>query len=252
MKLAKHNVSSIAVGFPRDVLVSALSEAINLINDCKVMRETLQNLKDGKADEYDVADLLEDYSIFGTESLSVYRQCNTSDKIEVNKYLNRVFTDLEVLKKRLNSAIDVMCCIEKDEIESLMKSLYKVISGFLYFVLIEFNVFECLSENGTVKDDAEVDEILASYCKRENTAVGKLVDQLYGLSKEFVPKLDIFDSYPELEEPFQSIMGPSSACLDEKFLTLDMIKQVIDGTLSPDDLAQTILAMEIEEDQTIQ
>lgn len=249
--IKKHEVSSIAVGFPRTVLVGSFSEAVSIIKDCQEMEHALKNLKVGEADEFDVTDLLEDYFTLDRENLESFKRCNTSCKIEVNKYLNRVFTDLEVLRKRLDAAIKAMCCIDVEEIDSLLKSLYKVISGFLYFILIEFDIFDYVDANGDVNTTGDVDEIVMSYCNRENKKIDDLVSYLYSLSKDYVPKLDIFDSYPELEEQFQSVMGPNCACIDEKYLTLKMIKDVIDGITTPEDLIQMLVELGLEEDQSV-
>ena len=54
--IKKHEVSSIAVGFPRTVLVGSFSEAVSIIKDCQEMEHALKNLKVGEADEFDVTD----------------------------------------------------------------------------------------------------------------------------------------------------------------------------------------------------
>ena len=48
--------------------------------------------------------------------------------------------------------------------------------------------------------------------------------------------LSIFDDYPELEEDFEAIMGPDLGALIGVDLTIEQVRKIISGAMTPEEL----------------
>ena len=239
--LNKHDVSILALCFERDSLISALTEAYQVVQNCKNIESTIKEYTEGSIDEFDVIDTIQDCSSFDLTDLEKFKTYRCSKKLIVNKYLVRVFSDVETLLKKLKRAEDASFCITDDEVKDIQDSIYKVISGMIFFILVEFDVFDCLNDNGDVVLDS-IDEIVVSYCQRYCKEPKDFLTELCNDSKVYTLKFDVFDSNPELELPFQQVMGPSIVGVDEEQLTLDIVKKVIAGDISPEDLVASMMS----------
>ena len=55
-------------------------------------------------------------------------------------------------------------------------------------------------------------------------------------------RLDFFDEYPELEEKFESLLGPDYYNIPEDVLTKEIVQDVIDGNLPVDDFVRKYIS----------
>lgn len=245
MKLEKHQVSSFAGNVSRDLIVDAFGEAMTLTRDCRRIYTSLNEFKEKNIDEFDLMDEIEAYASFDIASLSRYCGCMCSKKIIVNKYMERVLQLYSAAEENLRKALDVSFCISDEELDAVIAQLYGVIAGTGFFCLVEFDVFDLLQEDGSVCLDS-VDEILVSYSQTTMMPIPDLVEELLSLASEFKPRFDIFDSYPELEDEFQKIMGPNIIGVNDEYLTIELVQQVINGNMTPEELVLMMAAYDEE------
>lgn len=243
MKLVKHEVSSLSGEVAREAIVSTFEEAVTLYHDCKHIYDALNEYKVAGGDELDLMDEVEPYKAFHLTSLAWFSSCKCSKNILVNKYLERVFCTISAFERNLSLAVDAAFCIQDDELDLLVKQSYDVVAGAIFFCLVEFDLFSNIDDEKT----AEVDEIVVSYCQRRMASLSDLQKELIEASKQFHPKFDVFDANPEYEDEFQKIVGPAIVGIDESCLTTELVKQVILGEITVEELMLTIAGSTEEE-----
>ena len=244
MNLKKHYLSEFAGTVPREFVVNSFREAVDLMQDCRKVYQLLQKYEDGEFDEFDLTDEVGLYSSFYVSDLQMYCHCLCSTSVMVNKYMKRTMEQYVSFSENLNKAIKACFCINEDEIKVLLSQAYNVISGVSFFCMVEFNLFDSIPDTGDV---VEMDEIAFSYCRLTNKDPNDFVRECHEFATSFRPKFDVFDSYPELELEFQKVMGPNIIGVNEEYLTLEMVKEVLSGVTSPEQLVATVARLEEEE-----
>ena len=76
------------------------------------------------------------------------------------------------------------------------------------------------------------EEIYDKFCKHYGLNPEEYTKSINDLRSIYKIKLNFFDEYPELEEPFEAMMGPNIINIDEDKITLDIVKQVLKGDIS--------------------
>ena len=115
-----------------------------------------------------------------------------------------------------------------------------VLKNLLFIVYFEFDMG---SVNYEEKDGRYyIDEIYDKYCKQYGLDPEEHTKTIEDLKSVYKIKLNFFDEYPTLEEPFETMMGPK--------ITLDIVKKVITGEMS-DQQAYEILRDGSDDDDDI-
>ncbi len=105
-----------------------------------------------------------------------------------------------------------------------------IIKNLLFIVYFEFDME---SVNCQEKDERfYIDEIYDKFCKHYGLNPEEYTKSINDLRSIYKIKLNFFDEYPELEEPFEAMMGPNIINIDEDKITLDIVKQVLKGDIS--------------------
>lgn len=239
--LVKHEIRNMIATLGSDNLFMAFSEAVDLFHDSKEVYRVLLKLRSGEMDGMDAADEVEDFSALTVTNLNLFCMWRSSTNMLINRYLDRVFANLKVYSKNLSMASDCLFNILPEELDHLIQQTYNIVSGMVFFCVFEFDILDVLGDSG------DIDEVLHNYCARNCIEPKHLAEEFKAATEEFRLKFDVFDSFPELENPFMKIMGPSIVGVDDTLLTLDMVRDVLDGTLSPEGLVEQLNALD--EDQ---
>lgn len=244
--LTKHEIFKDVHGVEIGTVSAALEEALTICGDAKYIREMLVQFQNGDIDEFELMDEITSYAVFDYNNLSVCKTCAASVNQVVNKYLKQVLANLGVFSENLSCATDCVFQIGDDELQTLIDQAYNVVSGMVFFVMVEFNVFSLI---GATTSDYEIDEVFDGYCRKNQLDPIAEADKLLALSKEYKMRIDLFDSCPELEDQFYIIMGPNVIGIDFSMLTLDMVRDVLSGDITPEELvAQFQISVESEGD----
>lgn len=238
--LIKHEIFKDVHAVEMGTVSAALEEALTICKDVQYIRTKLIELQDGEIDEFELMDEITSYAVFDYSNLSVCKTCAVSVNQIVNKYLKQVLTGLSTFADNLSCATDCVFQIEEDELQTLISQAYNVISGMIFFVLVEFNIF---SLTGETTADYDIDEVFDGYCRKNQLDPVTEADKLLTLSKEYKMKIDLFDSCPELEDQFYVVMGPNVIGIDFSLLTLDMVHSVIAGDVTPEQLVAEFLSL---------
>lgn len=232
MNLLKHDTSSLIGSIERKALEDSFAEALTLLRDAKTVYNTIRSLEHKTIDFMDATDKLEDYTGVDVHNLDVFRVLKSSLSETINKYLERVFIDIDVYSRTLNAAVDCMFALQPNEIEYLEQKAYNVVSGMTFFCSFEFDMLGIIS---SAEEGAEaVDEVVQVYCRRTGETALTIAKEIQTAMKEFKINFDVFDAFPELEEQFFNVMGPNITAVDPVMLTMELVQAVINGEITPE------------------
>lgn len=235
--LINHEIQTVVNNMRKDELFKCFTEAYTVACQLIELRSTLQQWKQGSLDDDELFDSIDELNYFSYNSLLDFsRWANSKDTI-LNKYLSRTMSYFEVVKKNVQIVSDSACVPTDEEYNLLLKGLYSIISGILYFIIHEFNLKTTILAAET-KDDVPVDEIVSHYCASTNKDLLDFVLSVCELGDKFKFKLDFFDDYPNKEEDFERVMGPLVVGIDEATLTISLVDDVIAGKITPAELLE--------------
>ena len=196
----------------------------------------------------DLLELLEDSEIQNHDCINLFYSHCYSTWDSLNAYLRTtVFTIVE-FNKLISKITNSWTCPTMEELKKSHNYARSILTNLLFIVYFEFDMD---SVNNLVDGRYYIDEIYNKYCMQygldpeEHTKVISVLKSVYRI------KLDIFDEYPELEEPFEAIMGPNYANIDEDKLTIEIVKGVISGEMSELEAYDLIKREDVELDSSI-
>ena len=121
--------------------------------------------------------------------------------------------------------------------EKLNESAYEMAGFCLYFLKFEFGIAQLSDELETKElSECAVNAIMDKYCDLQQIPLETEVTTIMEASKIFKAALPLFDDYPDLEEPFSKIMGPYISDIDYDSITIEMVQNVIEGKIKPEDV----------------
>lgn len=217
---------------------------------CRKLKELssqLQQFQTGDLDEDEIFEIFENFNLM-TQSIFVVTQGFTSVINAHNKYLIRTGKSLETLMNNINTIVDDVITPEEREIEILQNEISSVIGGLSYFLYMDFNMWAI--EEVKEGEELEIDSVVYGYVesivsrlgssKKETIAkkLAALVKEVHGWMLDYKLKQEVFDEYPEEEEAFMRVVGPDYVEIPESALTIDVVRKVIDGKTSVEELLQ--------------
>lgn len=241
--LIKHEIFKDVHPIEMSTVSAAMEEARVLISDIEQIRDSILSFRAGDMDEFELVECTEPYAIFNYSNLSLFNASVASVNQIVNKYLGQVLAKLVTFRDNLNKATDCVFQLEDDEFTALIDQAYDVISGFVFFVLVEFGVF-AVADGST-----DIDEVFDGYCRKHMLDPKEEATKLKELSNEYRMRVELFDACPEIEELFYVIMGPDVIGVDFTKLTLDMAHDVVTGVITPAQLIAQLQDSDDEEDK---
>ena len=228
--IKKHETLKDVGTVSNDRLLSCLEEAIRLAHDAEQAYNILTEYKRGELYEDDAVEELEAYTKFTAINLGYFHAWKCSRYVVVNKYLNDVFDNIKVAEQNLNTSVDLMLSIKNEELEAVINQLYNLASSLYYFIVKEFDL-EDLTHG--VEDQ---DEIVNKYCAKKCMDYSDFVIKMLNKSKEFKLKVELFDEFPQYEDAFYDALGSDIIRIDQRKLTLEMLKKFFGKEISQEEL----------------
>ena len=198
-------------------------------------RQSLQELINAvKEEDYDdILDAADDILI-DMDMVKMYSEYFISNNPVLNQTITRAVTSIEEFTKDLQE----VCSLNSDTLQEFSDRAKYVCGVYATILYFDFGL------TGINLEDVSKSSIES--CVRsvtDNMTDEQLKDFVMTLFEEISwcrSSINAFVLYPDLEEPFYNIMGPSAALLDDEFLTIDDINDIISGELDPDALIQLI------------
>lgn len=238
--IKKHEINT-AIGHPALTdLEGYLYEAISVTDQLVELLQSIHEFE-GTLDDDDLLDAIDTAAVIQINGLHIFESCRLSVCSPINKYLSRTLSLMEDLLKLLEKySISSMTPVDDDGDDGLnmfKKMVQQCIGGLAHFICYEFFLFEYSDATAEENEKPDIDEVYYNVTSKSGRidAREKAVE-LCALAIQFKQRLDIFDEYPEKEIEFDRIMGPFAVELNENALTIELITDVIDGKLTPQEL----------------
>lgn len=243
--IKKHERNSTIVGISNDRFEAFFNEAISAIYMLDPLYKDLCSFQDGLVEDEEIYESLEDLTLKVNDIL-VIADCFPSVIPANSKYLKKTAYALERFISNVRIIVDSGMYPSNQEVLILKDEIFTVIGGLAYFLLNDFGILEMLDNVMENKSSVDIDEIFASYVKSTGANALEVGCKLSEFHKNYKFRLDLFDEYPEYEQSFEKLMGPDYNLIPDGVLTIEMVKQVIDGDISSASLIEMLTADEEE------
>ena len=161
--------------------------------------------------------------------IKFYNHCySTWDSL--NAYIKNTLVTIKEFNLIVKKYSSSWTCPSYRDLSTLSSYAKDVIQNLLFIVYFEFDMesVNCQETDGRFY----IDEIYDKFCKHYGLDPEEYTKSINDLKSIYKIKLSFFDEYPELEEPFETMMGPKMINIDEDKLTLEIVKQVLSGELT--------------------
>lgn len=238
----QHEINSIIARFKVDDLVEFMSESIDAIRRCRHLLDEISNYQNGDLDEDELLDELDSFQL----STTLIARCSSgffSVNAGINHYLRKTVSSISSLVYLINMITESGCYPTDAEIDKMITKATDVVAGLSYILVYEFKMDETIA----TEDDPVEDEVVFSYRRRLNKGAIEVVKPIVETALKFKIKLEFFDAYPDLEEPFEAFMGPYISSIDQEKLSLELVNQLVSGEITADELFELVKQDELEE-----
>lgn len=246
--IKKHEYNTLLKSFSVEQLIELYGEVRNLLACCIRIVHGIADMKSGEIDDVDLMDLIEDNPI-SINLLKDYTQFTCSQSAAINRALidhfNKIYKSdkgveysrFDLLQNLMNQIVSE-CSGVSDEQAGRLNELANEMAGFcLYFLKFEFGIAQIADDLETKSiSECTVNAITDKYCDLQQIPLETEVSTIMEASKIFRASLPLFDDYPELEEPFSKIMGPYISDIDEDSISIEMVYNVLEGNIRPEDV----------------
>lgn len=240
----KHEKFSVVYDVPTEKYLEFFTDSTKVINALVELDEIFDEFIEGNSDVDDVFDALDEL-VLSCNSIYFVAASFSSVNESRNKYLRNTSEVLEVFNDNVTQITSVGRYPTEADIEILKKELYEVVGGLTYFLMYDYEIFDTLAEIEAGEVNYTIDEVFDGYLKVNCLSVQEFTNVFVEYFKKYKFKLEIFDEHPELEEEFEKIVGPDYNLIPEGTLTIEVVQQIIAGTLS----IENFLASLVDEDE---
>lgn len=239
----QHEINSIIARFKVEDLETFLAEGINAILKCRHLIDEISNYRGGEMDEDELLDVLDEFHL---ESMMLSK-CSSgffSVNRGVNHYLRKTVRSLDRLVRKITTVTESGCYPTDNELDIMLSEANAVVAGLSYILVFEFEMKETLA---TVGENTVEDEVVFNYRRKTSKTAESVVKSLIEISEKYKIKLEFFDSYPDLEEPFEAFMGPYLSSINPEHLTIELVTQLLAGEITAEEMFELVKADELEE-----
>lgn len=247
--IKKHEYNAILKAMSISELIEMYGEIRRLFMQSLAIVQTIANVRDEEKDEIDLMDCLEDSNL-DTPLIEMYAMHDCSKNPAVNRclirYAGKIYVtpdgieyskidELRILKKRILDRYTGVSVEEMKELEEICSALI----GFCIYVLkYEFGLAESHSQIVDNASEIDVNVVVDKYNEARSLVLTEEIEFLYRAAEIFKPQIAVFDEYPELEDEYMAIMGAYASDVDDELLTIDIVRAVLDGKVTPDKVCQ--------------
>lgn len=221
-------------------LIVFIQEMLQTSDSCLEILSNLEDRKSNEIDKDELVEILEESVLCNTSQITFFRKVGASQYTSLNQYLGDILDEITCVNDIINKVCSAGIWFTDEQEQQIQEHVESIIGGIAYVLWYEFDL-ETYLHQIEVEDkgvDADIDVAYKSY-------VGSFANDkgAYEIAKsirenkiKYKFKLKIFDENPELEEPFENLMGPFLAEVIDEFLTLDLVKDLLDGRITPEGL----------------
>lgn len=236
--IVKHEGTNLIMNPKRENFFEFFVQALASIRRVKDCFEITEGIIDGDIDGFDGLDELEQNKFIDVNALESFAYKGFSKYQSIAVVIRYALGTIAGFNKMVSDFVDDGLFLAEDECKQLNKMLNQIISELVYAVYYEFDI----PTHAQKLEDGEdyVDEIIKMYCDSYSISVKDVVTQIAEDKTKYPFRLSIFEDYPEYEADFEKIMGPLVGSLMENDkLTLDQVKDVINGKITPEALVES-------------
>lgn len=236
--IIKHAGSNLITIPKREHFFEFFVQARNCINKLKETKSILEDAAEGDIDCFEELDALESQRIEDYSGLSIFVKNAVTTNNSVFVCARDVVNHINLYNEKITEFTGYGITLEGEDRKLLSERVHKIISELLYMLWFEFNAEEQLEQLEAGND--YIDEIVKMYCDTFSLNQKNVLLTLKKEREEFPFHLSIFDDYPEYESDFEAVMGPSLGSLADKEITIMQVKAVINGSITPEELVDTL------------
>ena len=238
----EHIYNSILKQFSIHDLVQLVYELHNSLITCVSTECQIKKLKNEEIDAFDFMSEIEMLTISNFDTISEYTNGACSEYSSITRCLRNAigFSEDGFIYRYngvINDVVDAWAGPTDEELEALEKYTTEL-AGILSHVLrYEFDLDSAMAtylNRGENVQEMDVDVAFEQYCARYNLDLIDTVKSILAVNSIYKATLPIFDENPELEEPFEQVMGPYLADIDPDALTIDIVRGILSGDIMPD------------------
>ena len=242
--IKEHITGDMVTKINKDAVLKMFDEVTKDYRVLKGFYKDLQDFKNGNIDEDEILDLCDSIKFASVQSCAFSAKLQLCTIPAVNFYLGKTAKIFAQLETKIKSISDTYCAPDDRELNGLIDLTYKVLAGFCFLLWTDF---DCFTTNKTLDAGTEpvFDEILYNHFAKFTVSQEerhKLCSNFARDVKEnaavFRIKLTVFDEAPEKEQEFSNIMGPDIALIDETLLTMEMVDDLLNAVITPEQLLE--------------
>lgn len=243
----KHEYNTLLKAFTVDQLVELYEETRKLFSCCVNIVKGISSMRENEIDDVDLMDIIEDNPL-SVKLLEEYTKYSCSNNSAINRGLidhfgkvyknekDEAYSRYSRLRDLTTKIVSDCAGVEEEQAVLLNEYVFEMAGFCLFFLKFEFDVDVLAEELENVSaDNCTVNAILDKFCDLHQIDLKDEVFMIMEGSEYFKPVLPLFDSYPEIEEPFSKLMGPYLSGVDYELITIEMVKAVVDGKVSPEE-----------------
>jgi hypothetical protein len=244
--IVKHDFSNLVMTPKRENFFDFFLQAYDAINKLQSTIDVIDDYHSGELDELDELDELENQNLDSVEAIVLFSRGGFSTKPAMYICARNVVVHINDYNTFLSEHVDYGMTLEDSEQDLLSAKCKKIISELLYLLWYEFDVEEQLNRIKAGEDF--IDEIVKMYCDSFCIEQKVILENIETLRDKFPFHLSIFEDYPEYESQFEALMGPLLGAVDEAKISIELVKKVIDGRLTPDELLEELNGLDADFD----
>ena len=231
LQIVKHQFNTtMANGNMDNTLLGAFGALLDLSH--ALVR--IMNANEDDIDEFDEPILFDNYALdeYANKALATLPPVNASMMFYKDDY--KKITDL--LRTILLADYSSEVMNEIKELKAVSKKLLSNLVNALYYDFIHW----CGA--------GAVDEVVVKYAKSKAIQLPDLLSEIYNLYVTYRVSLGFFIDHPDYEQPFYDALGPFVIYVHEDDLTMDFVRQILNGELTGEDLQEMAEDPDDEED----
>lgn len=232
----KHEYNKVIQKFTTEDIHQYLSEAMSLVDNMLSIVCFSQKFLEGSIDDFEYFDSIDELGTLNTSTLDAVAFSRATQNEIVAKYLKETIS----IKDRLYNNISVVrksgCFFDEEEASKIEAAARNVITGVIYTIVFDFNVFEFAQAVDAGEAEPVIDESFYMYCNSKGRQPEDLANACLDIFNSFRLKLTWFENFPELEDEFYIVMGPNVIAVQDMELNEVDVRAVVNGELTPEDL----------------
>lgn len=222
--------------------VSILEECISTLGSMSSIRDAMDKCRGNAEGDYDEAiDIILDCDKLISNNLEVLPNCKKrfiGSSGPIRRRLNGFFSNFEEFSKVLEPYLELYIPMSEEDFESAFTKLTGAIGQLACYTLYQFELSDCLKPD---EDTTEISDVV-DYWLRDNSndydSIREVAAFLGIQIHDCNPSMGVFEEYPELLEPFSSLVG--SAFYDCADISAQTVMDILDGKIDVDEFLEQL------------